>query len=441
MKRFGNLYEQICSYDNLVAAAENARKNKGSQGAIKDFYKDFETNIRQLQHELLSRTFKTSAYSIFTIYEPKERVIYRLPFRDRVVHWAIMLIVEPIWVGTFTRDTYSCVAGRGIHGAFRKLKSDLKDVPGTQYCLKVDVRKFYPTIDHSILKQVIRKKIKDDALLELLDGIIDSVPPGEGVPIGNYLSQFFANLYLSEFDHLLKEQYKVKYYYRYADDIVILDSSKERLHGLLVAMSDYLMTERNQQLKHNFQIFPVRARGIDFIGYVFYHTHVLARKKNKQALARQLHRLRKKDLSEREIMLKVSSRVGFIQHCNSRNLFKTLNVVGMKKFSEIEKGRGKLEGAKLHIDTILNRPIRLLAFEITDSKHNAEKCLTIQYEIEEAPPDSDTTSWVKHITFTGSKALIGQLKDLEQSDFPVETKIIKQAIGDGRKHFYKFTDP
>jgi retron-type reverse transcriptase len=161
------------------------------------------------------------------------------------------------------------------------LKADLNDVTGTQYCLKVDVRKFYPTIDHSILKGIIRKKIKDVALLELLDGIIDSVPDDEGVPIGNYLSQFFANLYLSELDHLLKEHYKVKYYYRYADDIVILDSSKQRLHGLLVAMNDYLHTERNQCLKSNFQIFPVESRGIDFIGYVFYHTHVLARKKNK----------------------------------------------------------------------------------------------------------------------------------------------------------------
>jgi retron-type reverse transcriptase len=320
MKRFSNLYGQICSYDNLVAAAENARKGKGRQGAVKDFYKDFEGNLRQLQQELLTHSFKTSDYSVFTIYEPKERIIYRLPFRDRIVHWAIMLVVEPIWVRNFTRDTYSCITGRGIHAAFRKLKEDLKDVAGTRYCLKVDVKKFYPTIDHGILKRIIRKKIKDSALLALLDGIIDSVPPDEGVPIGNYLSQFFANLYLSEFDHLLKEQYKVKYYYRYADDIVILDGSKERLHGLLVAMNDYLMTERNQRLKGNFQIFPVESRGIDFIGYVFYHTHVLVRKKNKQALAQQLSRLRKKDLPDREIMLRVASRVGFIQHCNSINL-------------------------------------------------------------------------------------------------------------------------
>jgi hypothetical protein len=437
MKRFSNLYERICDYNNLVAAAENARKGKNRQGAVKDFYKDFETNIRQLQEELLSHTFKTSAYSIFTVYEPKERVIYRLPFRDRVVHWAIMLVVESIWVRNFTRDTYSCIVKRGIHGAFRKLKSDLKDVPGTQYCLKVDVRKFYPSIDHNILKGIIRKKIKDVALLSLLDGIIDSVPPDEGVPIGNYLSQFFANLYLSEFDHILKERYRVKYYYRYADDIVVLDSSKERLHALLVAMNDYLCAERNMRLKGNFQIFPVAARGIDFIGYVFYHTHILIRKRNKQALARQLSKLRKKDLSDRDIMLRVASRVGFIQHCNSTNLFKILNVNRMKKFSEVEKTKGRLDGAKLHIDEILNRPIKVLTFDISNSKHNNEKCLTLQYEIEEG----EEKKWVKHISFTGSKNLLRQVEGLSPEDFPFAGKIIKQPLDDGKRCFYKLTDP
>jgi retron-type reverse transcriptase len=437
MKRFSNLYGQICDYSNLVAAAEHARKGKGRQGAVKDFYKDFEGNLHHLQQELLTHSFKTSEYAVFTIFEPKERVIYRLPFRDRIVHWAIMLVVEPIWVRNFTRDTYSCITGRGIHAAFRKLKEDLKDVASTRYCLKVDVKKFYPTIDHGILKRIIRKKIKDSALLALLDGIIDSVPPDEGVPIGNYLSQFFANLYLSEFDHLLKEQYKVKYYYRYADDIVILDGSKERLHGLLVAMNDYLMTERNQRLKGNFQIFPVESRGIDFIGYVFYHTHVLVRKKNKQALARQLSRLRKKDLPDREIMLRVASRVGFIQHCNSINLFNKLNVKSMKKFSEVEKAQGKLDGSKVHLEQILNRPVRVLAFDISNSKHNAEKCLTLQYEIEEG----DDNKWAKHITFTGSKNLIKQIEGIGPEDFPFEAKIIKQPLDDGRRCFYKFIDP
>ena len=159
-----------------------------------------EQNIQELHHQLMEGTFRTSPYDIFKIYTPKERDIYRLPYYpDRIVHHAVMNILEPIWCSIFTADTYSCIKGKGIHAAARKLKQYLReDPPGTRYCLKIDIRKYYPSIDHDILKQIIRRKIKDRRLLALLDEIIDSA---EGVPIGNYLSQYFANLYLAYFDH------------------------------------------------------------------------------------------------------------------------------------------------------------------------------------------------------------------------------------------------
>ena len=162
---------------------------------------------------------------MFKILRTKRREIYQLPyFPDRITHHAIMNILEPIWVSVFTSDTYSCIKNRGIHAAAKRLKRELKlDPEGTKYCLKIDVRKFYPSIDHEILKQVVRRKIKDKRLLWLLDEIIDSA---DGVPIGNYLSQYFANLYLAYFDHWIKEE-RIKYYYRYADDIVILGSDNE----------------------------------------------------------------------------------------------------------------------------------------------------------------------------------------------------------------------
>lgn len=233
---------------------------------------------------------------------------------------------------------------------------------------------------------------------------------------------------------------------RFADDIVILGADKETLRRVLVYMNHYFTAERNQRIKSNFQIFPVESRGIDFVGYVTRHEYALARKKNKKALCRKVAEYRKKGLSEEQIRLKTASRVGFMIHANTNHLLQTLNLsVGMKKFSEIA-GSGKLEGSKLHIDQILNRTIRLQAFEVGASKHNAEKCLTIQYEIEEDVPQGDgqlKTAWVKHITFSGSQALIGQLEGTDPvEDFPVEAKIIKQPIGDdGRKHFYKFVDP
>ena len=215
----------------MVLAYEKARKGKAHTYGVRLFEKDLENNMRQLQSELATGTYRTSEYSIFTIYDPKEREIYRLPFRDRVVHHAIMNVMEPIWTSIFIQHTYSCIKGRGIHAVLKAIKRDLKDIENTQFCLKMDIRKFYPTIDHEILKAIIRKKVKDNRLLDLLDLIIDSAP---GIPIGNYLSQFFANLYLSYFDHWLKETKRVKYYYRYADDLVILAPDKPYLHGLLV---------------------------------------------------------------------------------------------------------------------------------------------------------------------------------------------------------------
>lgn len=259
MKRIGNLFDKVCTLDNLYLAHNKAKQGKGKRYGVILFEKDLDENLRQIQSELITGTYKTAEYQIFTIYDPKERIIYRLPFRDRVVHHAIMNVLEQLWTSIFISNTYACIKGKGIHAALKHLKRDLQDIENTKYCLKIDIKKFYPSIDHDVLKVIIRRKIKDIKLLSLLDGIIDSAP---GVPIGNYLSQFFANLYLSYFDHWLKEEIKVKYYYRYADDVVVLGHSKYYLHSTLAEINNYITDKLNLQLKDNYQIFPVEARGI-----------------------------------------------------------------------------------------------------------------------------------------------------------------------------------
>lgn len=440
MKRFGNLYERICSYENLETAFYRASDGKHKRPEVQEFASNLEVNLRQIEQELKSHTYHTSEYIVFTKYEPKERIIYKLPFRDRVVHWAIMLVVEPIWVANFTRDVYACVKGKGIHPCLKQLRRDMRDDPeGTAYCLKLDVRKFYPSIDHEILKQVVRVKIKDPELLWLLDEIIDSA---DGVPIGNYLSQFFANLYLSELDHIIKEQLKVRYYYRYADDIVLLAEDKATLSGHLVFINHFLNCERALDIKRNYQIFPVESRGVDFVGYVTYHTHCLVRKRNKQNLCRKVSELRKQGLTDKEIRLKVASNLGFMQHCDSHNL---LNIIGMKKFSDVGKQKGNLEGSKVHIDDILDKVVQLTDYYIGKSRYNdGDKCLTLQFKIEEQvkqPDETVLTEWVRHICFTGSKALMRQLDGVEiDPNDPPYCKIIKQEIKGGRC-FYKIVDP
>ena len=222
-----------------------------------------------------------------------------------------MNVLEPIFVASFTADTYSCIKGKGIHAAVYALRRALKDVPGTQYCLKLDIRKFYPSIDNVILKQQLRRKFKDEELLSLLSGIIDSAA---GLPIGNYLSQYFSNFYLTPFDHWLKQDKRVKYYFRYADDIVILSDNKAYLHKLLSDIREYLTTKLNLNVKDNYQVFPVAARSIDFVGYRFYHTHTLLRKSIKKNFVRMIARRKNK--------ASIASYNGWLKHCDSRNLRK-----------------------------------------------------------------------------------------------------------------------
>jgi len=314
MKRINNLYERICSIENLQLADSIARKGKAKQPGVIAHDKNREANIQQLHEMLMNKTYRTSEYTTFTIFEPKERIIFRLPyFPDRILHHAVMNVLEPVFVSTFTADTYSCIKGKGIHAAAKAVKRALNDVENTRYCLKLDVKKFYPSVDHATLKQLLRRKIKDNDLLWLLDEIIDST---DGLPIGNYLSQYFANFYFTYFDHWMKEEKRVRYYFRYADDLVILSNSKPCLHQLLADISAYLQDNLKLIVKGNYQVFPVDSRGIDFVGYVFYHTHTLLRKTIKQNFARML----KKNRNAQSI----ASYAGWAKHCNSKNLMKKL---------------------------------------------------------------------------------------------------------------------
>ncbi|MFN7703470.1 MAG: reverse transcriptase domain-containing protein [Chryseotalea sp.] len=313
MKRINNIFDKIASIENLQLADLKAQKGKSNQYGVKLHLRNQEQNIIALHNTLLNGNYKTSRYDVFTIYEPKERLVYRLPYYpDRITHHAVMNVLEPIFVNTFTKDTYSCIKGRGIHKLFYTLKQDLVNENQTRYCLKFDIKKFYPSIDHDILKSLIRKKIKDHRLLKLLDEIIDSAP---GLPIGNYLSQYLANFYLSYFDHWIKEQKAVKYYYRYADDIVILHSDKQVLHNLLSDIKQYLKSLK-LEVKDNHQVFPVAARGIDYVGYKFFHSHILIRKSIKKSFARKM--------ASNPNHASQASYLGWLKHCDAKHFTKTI---------------------------------------------------------------------------------------------------------------------
>lgn len=312
MKRLNNLFDDICSIDNLLLADSKARKGKSRQTGVIEFNSNFEQNIADLYRELITKNYRVSPYRNRVIRERKERNISILPYRDRIVQHAIMNILEPIFVSVFTADTYSCIKGRGVHLASFKLRKALRDNEGTTYCLKMDIRKFYPSIDNSILKAMLRRKFKDRDLLDLLDVIIDSAP---GLPIGNYLSQYLSNFYLTYLDHWIKEDLGIKYYFRYADDFVILGNDKSRLHDFHGKISDYLKEKLSLELKPNRGPFPVNL-GIDFGGYKHYPGYTLLRNSIKQSFARAV--------KSGKPQTSIASYMGWAKHANSKHLIKKL---------------------------------------------------------------------------------------------------------------------
>lgn len=316
MKRKGNIYQKIYSIDNLKLADKFARKKKQNQSSVKDFDKNPEAKIIDLHYQLKEKRYKTSEYQTFIVREPKERLVFRLPYwPDRIAQWAAMIHVAPILQASLTSHSYSCIKGKGIHPLSYDLRDALKDVENTKYCLKLDIKKFYSNVDHGILKSQLRRKFKDKDLLWFLDEIIDSSP---GLPIGNYTSQHFSNFYLNGFDHWLKEKMGVKKCFRYTDDIVILSGSKGYLHALLADIREYFKTHLKLEIKDNYQVFLVSSRGIDIVGYRHFHTHVLIRKSIKKRCAKKLWKNRN--------IHTIGAYNGWLKHADTINLRRKLKI-------------------------------------------------------------------------------------------------------------------
>lgn len=347
MKRIGNLYDKIISVENLRLADQKARRGKLRTYGVRHHDRNREANIYALHEALLTKTYRTSPYELFKVYEPKERIIYRLPYYpDRIVHHAIMNVLEPIWVSVFTHNTFSCVKNRGIEGCARSVERHIRKYDGRPlYVLKIDLRKFYPSMPHATIKDAVRWKIKDENLLWLIDEIIDSVNgtphpirmdevcDGESLPIGNYLSQYLANLVLARFMHRVNEVWKIDAD-EYADDITFYGDDPDKLREAFhTKIRPYLEEVLGLHVKDNWQIFPVaknrqdkHGRALDFVGYKFYREQKLIRKSIKQNFCRMAAKLNKRTpaLPAAEYKQRIASWLGWAQHSNSRHLLKTI---------------------------------------------------------------------------------------------------------------------
>ena len=322
MKRYGYLYEKIYDFDNLIMAHKNARKGKRYYKEVKMVDSDPYYYLHQIYESLKNKTFTTSEYEVFEKKEcEKARIIHKLPYYpDRIVQWGILQIIEPIFIKNFIFDTYSAIPKRGIHLGLQRMHKAMKDRENTKYCLKMDIKKYYQSIPHEKLKEVLQRKFKDPDLMWLLSDIIDSVPGATGIPIGNFTSQYFGNFYLSSMDHWLKEKKRVQNYFRYMDDIVILHKNKKYLHWLRKEIQWFLEEQLRLSMKDNWQVFPTFERGVDFLGYRSFGDYTLLRKTTAKKLKERMTEIIEGKPLKKNKENCIASYEGWLKWCDSFRL-------------------------------------------------------------------------------------------------------------------------
>ncbi|OQY59788.1 MAG: hypothetical protein B6245_04795 [Desulfobacteraceae bacterium 4572_88] len=322
MKQARNLFEKICSFDNLMKAARKAFQGKKDRPRVAAFYFHLESEILTLQDELLSGTYQPRPYRSFWVYEPKRRHICAADFRDRVVHHAICNLLEPEFERSFVKDSYACRKHKGSHIAVRRVKSFCRK---RRYFLKTDISKYYDSVDHALLKKRLALKIKDPKLLTLINIIIDHpLPdqiPGKGLPIGNLTSQWWANFYLDALDHYIKDDLGVKCYARYMDDVVILADTKPELHLLCAAIRDFLDRKLLLKLKDKGTFVAPVWQGLPFLGFRIYPNLTRLKREKVIRFRRQYRQKENAYLSgkigEDEFVRSVTSMIGHMKHANT----------------------------------------------------------------------------------------------------------------------------
>jgi len=293
MRRAGQLIERIADADNLRLAFWKAARGKRTKPEVLRFRENLNEELCSIREGFLSGCMAWGPYRTFLIRDPKERTISVAPFRDRVAQHAIMNVAEPVFEGYQIHDSYACRPGKGLDGAIDRSKRFSR--AGDWY-LKLDVRKYFDSIDHTALKRLLRRRFKDRRLLAVFDGIIDSsaAEPGRGLPIGNLTSQFFANHYLAVADHHIKETLRCRRYVRYMDDLVVWEHRRDDLRRIRDEIARFLDERLRLELKP--PCLNACSRGMTFLGYrVFPGRLRLARRgrnrfRQKMRLYHQTHR-------------------------------------------------------------------------------------------------------------------------------------------------------
>jgi len=330
MKRHGNLFKKIVTTENIHQAYCKARKGKRWQRKVQAFEKNLDGNIENISKSLINRTFQTSEYRTKRIHEPKEREIFILPFApDRIVQHALMNIIEPIWDTLMIHNNYACRVGKGIHAGSRKT---MQYVRKNNYCLKCDISKFYPSVDQNILYKILQKKIKCADTLWLIKNIIYSYSGGKNVPIGNYTSQWFGNMYLNELDMYVKHELKCKDYLRYCDDFCLFHNDKAVLNAAAKCIESFLLNHLNLRFS-KCDLFPV-SRGVDFLGYRHFRKYILLRKSTAKRVKKRLAKLpvllEKGRITQEQFRSSIASTWGWLKWANTYNFQLSLDINNLR---------------------------------------------------------------------------------------------------------------
>ena len=334
------MYNELCSLENLEFAFRRARKGKSLKPYVIEFEKNLAGNLRQLQEELLSLSYKPFPLKAFIISDPKTRKISKSHFRDRVVHHALCNIIEPIFQKSFIHDSFANQKGKGTLKAIERLDRFKRKVSlnnsGMCHLLKSDIKHYFETVDHEIMLGILRRKISDGRIMQLIQCILEnykSKTEGKGMPLGNLTSQFFANVYLNELDQFVKHELRAKYYIRYVDDFIILHKDKMAL--------EYFKANINKFLRENLalELHPSKTRiftlqnGIDFLGFRIFFHHKLIRKKNIKKFERKFSELKNLHkcgiISREKAVEKFEGWLAYASHANTykyrRNLVRIFN--------------------------------------------------------------------------------------------------------------------
>jgi len=330
-----SLFNQIISLENLFFAWDKFKKGKKNKLDVQEFEFNLEKNIFQIHRDIKDGNYTHSPYESFYIKDPKQRNIHKATVRDRVVHHAVFAIINPIFEPTFIPNSFSCRVGKGNHKGVDALTRMTRKVSGNNFkncfILKCDIEKFFENIDHEILLNLIKKKIKDRNVLWLLKKIIKSfsskycVDSGhKGLPIGNLTSQLFANIYLNELDQFIKHKLRIKNYLRYTDDFVILSEDKIYLENLIKPIHSFLLNKLTLKLHPQKVTIRKFHQGIDFLGYVVLPHYRLLRFKTRKRVFRKLgERVREYKngtISEHTLEQSLQSYLGVLSHANTYEL-------------------------------------------------------------------------------------------------------------------------